>query len=151
MHPYLFPGLNAAPRVLDYLLHQIPMAKMDEPTHPMRFTPREVIAHMADWEEILLERIKLTVNAPGSEIFGIDEGVRATELGYSKWDWERQIEVFTKCRAKTVAYLESLTQEQWGHFSVHNEKGELSADDQANMLLGHDLYHIDQLIEVLQP
>ncbi len=123
---------------------------MDEPTHPMRFTPREVIAHMADWEEILLERIKLSVIAPGSEIIGIDEGVRAEELGYSKWDWERQIEVFSERRAITIAYFESLNPEQWTNFSNHNEKGKLSADDQANMLLGHDLYHIDQLVEVLK-
>ena len=28
---------------------------------------------------------------------------------------------------------------------VHPERGEMAVEDQANMLLGHDLYHIEQL------
>ena len=29
----------------------------------------------------------------------------------------------------------------------HAERGAMTLEDQANMLLGHDLYHIDQLSE----
>lgn len=149
MHPYLFPGLEASPRIIADIVRRIPVEKMDAPTHPNRFTPREVVAHMADWEPIFLERMRVTAHQPGSTIHGIDETQRAVDMGYSEWDWERQLELIAKHRADSIAFLKGLSPDQFGLHSVHNEKGALTIDDQANMLMGHDLYHIDQLLNVL--
>ena len=57
MNAYLFPGLEFGPRIVARLVEQIPAARYDERTNPSRFTLREAVAHLADWEPILRDRI----------------------------------------------------------------------------------------------
>ena len=147
MNFYLFPGLEFGPRIVARLVAQLPAGRYDEKTNPDRFTLREAVAHLADWEPILRERIAKAVANPETPIEGIDEGTRADELGYGSWNVKEQLEVFAKERANTIAYLKTLTPEDWGKAIVHNEKGRQTVSDQANQLLGHDLYHIDHLLE----
>lgn len=149
MHPYLFPGLRVSPKVVSQFLERIPEDRMDVPTHPDRFSPREVIAHLADWEPIFVVRMQQTLDHPGSTIMGIDEGEMAIRNGYSTSNWQEQLAIFVAEREKTIAYIQALSPEQLRIEAVHNEKGPLAVEDHANMLLGHDLYHIDQLFAVL--
>ncbi len=147
MNAYLFPGLEFGPRIVERLVAQIPASRHDEKTNPDRFTLREAIAHLADWEPILRARIEKAIAEPNSPVNGIDEGIRAEEQGYGSWDVAEQLAVFKKERAKTIATLQTLAPEDWGKAIVHNEKGRQTVADQANQLLGHDLYHIDHLTE----
>jgi hypothetical protein len=39
--------------------------------------------------------------------------------------------------------------EIWSVLASHPERGSMSFNDQANMLLGHDLYHVDQVSALL--
>jgi hypothetical protein len=149
MNPYLIPSLPTGPAVLEWLIRRIPDENWDTPTHPDRFTPREVIAHLADWEPILLGRMKQTLDQPGSLIVGIDEEKRAIERNYSDLDPLAEIERWKRSRDETILWLKALPPQAWTTVAMHNERGELSLNDQANMLLGHDLYHIQQLMVVL--
>lgn len=149
MNFYLFPGLEFGPRIVERIIAQIPPARYDEKTNPSRFTLREAVAHLADWEPILRARIEQGIAQPESPIQGIDEAVLAEEKGYGSWDVKEQLAVFTAERAKTIAYLRTLAPEDWDKAVVHNEKGRQTAADQANQFLGHDLYHIDHLTEYI--
>lgn len=147
MNAYLFPGLEFGPRIVERLVQQIPVGRYDETTNPARFTLREAIAHLADWEPILRGRIEQAVADPDSAVQGLDEGIRAVEQNYGTWDVKEQLAVFTAERAKTIAYLRTLSAEDWQKAITHNEKGRQTVADQANQFLGHDLYHIDHLTE----
>lgn len=149
MHAYQIPGLTFGPKILRRLVEQIPEARWDEPSPGDRFSPREVIAHLADWEPIMLGRLKTGVANPGGEVQVFDEGERAVERGYRKSDMHAELEKYERARADTVLYVQGLSSEQLQHRFLHPERGEMSVDDQANMLLGHDLYHIEQLLEFL--
>jgi hypothetical protein len=147
MNAYLFPGLEFGPRIVERLAAQVPAARHDEKTNPDRFTLREAIAHLADWEPILRDRIKSAVENPGSPVQGLDEGARAQEMNYRAMNVGEQIARFKEERAKTIQYLRSLPEDAWTRHILHNEKGRQTVADQANQLLGHDLYHIDHLTE----
>jgi len=149
MHPYLFPGLELTPKTLSRLVSQVPEKRYDEHTDPNRFTLREAIAHLADWEPIFLQRIQAGVDKPGAEIFGMDEGQRAIEKNYGSWDIQESLRIFAEARAQTVRYLKALTADQWKTTVTHNEKGPMTAYDQANMLLGHDIYHMEHASQFL--
>lgn len=147
MNAYLFPGLEFGPVIVERLVSQIPAARYDEKTEPSRFTLREAISHLADWEPILRDRIKLAVERPDSPVQGMDESVRAIERNYQGLDVQEQLSQFKQERAATIAYLRSLTTDDWSKAVVHNEKGRQTVADQANQLLGHDLYHIEHLTQ----
>lgn len=149
MNAYLFPGLEYGPRIVERLVAQIPVGRYDEKTNPDRFTLREAVAHLADWEPILRARIAKAIAEPDASIQGMDEGLRAQEMGYKDLDVRVQLATFTTERNITIAYLRSLKPEDWSKAITHNEKGRQTVSDQANQLLGHDLYHIDHLMEYL--
>ena len=146
MNAYLFPGLELSPRIVEQIVRQIPGARYDDKTDPERFSLREAIAHLADWEPILRDRIKLAVESPDSPVQGLDEGVRAKEMNYGTWDVTEQLRTFANERAKTIAYLKGLAPDDWSKAVLHNEKGRQTVMDQANQFLGHDLYHIEHLM-----
>lgn len=147
MNPYLFPSLDKGPVVIERLLGLIAPEKMDRPTHPGRFTPREVVAHLADWEPILLGRMRAAVQDSGSAIEGIDEGERALEMDYASLDWGAEARTYAERRNETISWLRNLSEGDWDKFVVHSERGKQTVYDQANLLLGHDLYHIEQLLD----
>lgn len=128
----------------------IPVDLLDTPTHEGRFTPREVIAHLADWEAILREeRMGRAVREPGCTIVPYDEELRAIEHGYATSDVGTQLARFAAERARTVAFIESLTAEQLSHAFHHPERGATNVNEHVAGMLGHDVYHIDQLTTLL--
>lgn len=149
MNFYLLPAIQFGPQVIQRLLSQLPHERLDQTLHPDRFTPREVIAHLADWEPIMRERIRTALTSPGSETPAYDEGQMALDHHYADLDPEAQIEVFIRERHATAALLRGLSGEEWEKYVHHPERGRQSVADMANALLGHDLYHIEQLTEYL--
>ena len=149
MHPYLLPVLELTPKTLERLISQVPEKRYDELTDPNRFTLRQAVAHLADWEPIFLQRIQAGVDKPGAEVFGMDESQRSVDKNYDSWDIKESLRTFAERRAQTVRYLQGLTAEQWQTTVRHNEKGPMSAYDQANMLLGHDIYHLEHASQFL--
>lgn len=150
MRSYIIHGLRATPEILRKLLELIPLDQIDMPTHPDRFSPREVVAHLADWEAILRdERMARAVREPGCVIAPYDESIRAIEQGYSTSDISIQLARFAAERARTVAFIESLTEEQRQIEFMHPERGPTTVGEHAAGMLGHDVYHIEQLMDVL--
>lgn len=149
MNPYLVPALEASCSVFERLLTLIAESRLDEPLVAGRFTPREVMAHMADWEPIMRERVLLAVRAPGSTIEVYDESAMATTHGYSATDPVEQFRLFHRERRATVAAIGAIDANDWSKVVSHPERGPLSAADLANLLLGHDMYHIEQLTAYL--
>lgn len=145
MHPYLFPGLQLSPLAIRRILDRLPPEALDARPDPDRFSAREVIAHLADWEPIMRARVEAAALQPGSRIEAFDEGRMALEHGYAASDPRERMEAFARERAVTVERLRELTPDQWRGAAFHPERGAQTAEDLANTLLGHDLYHIEQL------
>jgi hypothetical protein len=145
MNFYLLPAIELGPLTVGRLLRLIPAQRLDEALHPERFTPREVAAHLADWEPIMRERIRSAVTTPGATITAYDEGQMALDHRYRELDPHEQADRYRAERQSTAALIRSLTPEQWTNAVHHPERGRQSAEDLANLLLGHDLYHIEQL------
>lgn len=150
MNAYLPIGLPLAPSVYRRLTATIPASRYDEELVEGRFTPREVIAHVADWEPILRERMKTAIASPGAAIQGIDEGQMAIDHNYKGSNVEEQLRIFERERKITTEFINGLTPEDYDKFALHSERGRITVADMANMLLGHDIYHLDQLSAYLE-
>lgn len=151
MNPYLLPGLELSPVLLRRILERIPESEWDTPTEPDRFTFREAVAHLADWEPILRdERLKTALNQPGGTFAVYDESDRAIEKQYSTQDpWEALAE-FERERAKTVEFVRTIPREAYANRVIHPERGEMMLADVANMLIGHDLFHLEHFSQGLR-
>ena len=145
MHPYVVLGLDFGPVVIERLFRAIPSARREVPTGEGRFSPREVLAHLADWEPILRSRISTAVESPGSRVPVYDEDRMAIDHRYNESDPEEQIRLFAVERAKTTGLIKGLQPGQRSSTVIHPERGEISVDDIIGMLIGHDMYHVEQL------
>ncbi|MFI5386013.1 MAG: DinB family protein [Fimbriimonadales bacterium] len=149
MHSYLLPCLNFGPVVIQRLVARIAEPDLDKPLSENRFSPREIVAHLADWEPILRGRIRAAVEAPGSTIQVYDEGRMAIDHDYANTDIQEQSRLLRREREKTADYARSLNIEELKRTVTHPERGLMSAEDLVGMLLGHDMYHVEQLSEYL--
>jgi hypothetical protein len=143
---YVLSGLAASPAILHELLQDLTPAQADSRPDPERFTIREAIAHMADWEPIWLGRVEKILAEDSPEIENLDEGEFAIRNRYHETEVAEQAARFAEGRAALVAALRPLTSEQWLRVGIR-EWGPLSLDGFAAMILGHDGYHLQQVID----
>lgn len=148
MTHYVMLGLEFGPVIIERALRQIDERTMGKPTGEGRFSPREVAAHLADWEPILMGRIRQTVERPGSTLATYDEGQMSIDGNYAGSDPFEMAQAFAKHRKATAEYLRGLQPEDWNKRALHPERGEMSVKDWASALVGHDMYHIEQLTSV---
>jgi hypothetical protein len=144
---YLQGGLAATPIVLEQLCAGITTEEMDRQVDPERFTLREAIAHMADWEGVWEERISRMVEEDNPVLPGYDEGQWAIDHDYAHSDFAEQLDRFRAGREKLTALLASLGPEEWGRTCIREDIGPLTIGDLATLVLGHDGYHLRQVVE----
>lgn len=148
---YLMEGMSAPPNVLTHLLKGATDAELDRRPDPERFTLREAVAHLADWDTIWLERLTAMRDRDRPTIQGYDEGQLAVDHDYAHADVGDQLALFRERRERLMAFFRALTPEEWDRQGLHTELGPMSISDWAAQILGHDGYHLRQAVEWLQP
>lgn len=144
---YVLEALSATPLVLNRLLDGISDAEADSRPDPERFTIREAIAHMADWEPIWRERFVGIVEKENPDLPGYDEGQFAIDRDYAHSNLSEQLARFAEERAQLTAYIATVPREAWNRTAVHGEMGPITFHDLITLLLAHDGYHVKQVIE----
>jgi len=149
MNPYLLKGLEVTLKSIERITEEFRPGAFDIRPDQKRFSMREVIAHLADWEPIFLGRMKRALEAPGSTIESYNEEERAIQEDYASKSPHEQMNVWKTERRKTIDFLESISSEDWKKTVEHPERGALTIEDIAHTLVCHDLYHLEQLQEML--
>ncbi len=146
---YGLAALEGTPVVMLSILGKYPTNDpiWDRRPDPARFTLREAIAHVADWDEIFLARIKRTVSEDEPILPGIDESQIAIENNYASQDPVANLARFGANRKALVGYLNSLTPEQFERVGIRPEVGTIPIDLHVLYILAHDGYHTRQAAE----
>lgn len=145
--PYLLEGLASGPSVVETLIGRIAPQHYDTVASPDRFTVREIVAHLADWEAIWRERAEHGQAQTEGAVQAMDEGERAAAQNYATWDVEQSLAIYVQRRADFVARVRSLSAEEMERVYQHPQYGPVTVWVHCVMLAGHDLYHIQQLLD----
>ena len=145
MRDDLISALGASPKVFERLLRVFPKSRLDDRAEPDRFTPREVIAHLADWEQVILDRVRIANLRPGSPGTVEDPGERARSHHYMDKDVFHEAEVFESRRRTTLEYLRNLNEVDWKKTFIHLKMGEVTVEAYMVNILEHDMYHLEQV------
>ena len=106
----------------------------------------EVINHLADEEtEDFGMRLRLVLEDPAKEWPPLDPQRAVVERQYNMRDLRESLDRFVRERAKSVAWLRSLSQADWQIAYSHPRAGALKAGDLLCSWLAHDLIHIRQI------
>jgi hypothetical protein len=148
---YQLIALAGAPEVLSALLDHPEDSHLWDLLHePERFTLRESLAHLADWEPVARGRILKCLAEDKPFLTNWDEDQAAIDGGYYKLSPLESLEVFAKERQETVAVVSALKDEEWARPGVREGVGELSIERQVNLIIAHDGYHFKQVVDLLK-
>jgi uncharacterized damage-inducible protein DinB len=145
VHTYLLIALEAAPDLFDHLLRGLTQEEADRRPDPERFTIREVMAHLADWESVFTERMARTRSEDRPTLQGYDEGQWAVDHNYAHADPAAQARRFRERRRRMVALLRGLDPAEWERAGNHTELGPITLEAQAVLVAAHDTYHLHQI------
>src|SRR5579871_1815426 len=149
VNPYIRRALGSNPVIIERLVDQLPDSAFDARPDPERFTLREVLCHLADWEPFFLERLKGAATVDNFRITVYDEGQMAIDNDYAHQDPRDALKRYKSGRDAYLAYAASLPPEAIDRPAYHPEQGKLTAGDLINIVVGHDVYHIDQISAML--
>jgi hypothetical protein len=147
VYRYLLIDLESAPDVLALMLTGVTDSSIyDRRPDPERFTLREMIAHLADWERVFLGRLIQTRDDDNPTLQGLDEGQVALDNNYAQAAPAECLIRYRENRAKLVSFLRSLSPEQWARSGNHTELGPITITAQAVLIAAHDGYHREQTV-----
>ena len=125
-------------------LEGITEAELDARPAPDKWSPREIVHHLADSEMTSAIRLRKLIAEEGAIIDGYDQDQFARRLYYDR-PIRASLEAFRAARACTVELLERLTAEQWSRQGVHTESGAYSVTRWLEIYAAHAHDHADQI------
>ena len=144
---YVKNGLSATPIVLTSLNESTTPAELDNRPDPDRFTLREAMAHLADWEPIWKERIGRIRDESFPTLPDRDEEQMAIDNDYAHHDFDADLARFVSDRRELAATLATVTDEEWLRTAYREHVGEVTLFDSIVLILAHDAYHLRQFAE----
>jgi quercetin dioxygenase-like cupin family protein/uncharacterized damage-inducible protein DinB len=140
-------ALNIAPVVVDALLLDTRSRWFDIQVAAGRFTLREVVAHLADWEEIFYSRLLQLLHEENPVLVGIDEWQMSIDNDNTHADFDVSLRTYAERRRRLLETIDKLKTSEWEKTGVHTETGAISATDLLIHMSAHDSYHQEQVIK----
>jgi hypothetical protein len=133
------------------LIKGVPNARLTKRPAPGKWSVGEILAHLADSEIVAGYRMRSILGAPGTPIAAYDQDKWAAAENYAKHDPRASLDLYRTLREANLRLMKSLRTEQWKHFGMHAERGEESVEKLSQMMAGHDLNHLGQILAILAP
>jgi hypothetical protein len=146
---YLFKALIGTPVVVSALLGDRDDSDpiWDKRPDPERFTLREILGHLADWEPIWQDRISKTLRGDQPFLPSIDEGQLAIEHNYAGSSPTATLRRFSEGRQALVDFLGAIADDKWDLTCDREFVGVLTVQQLAFFALAHDGYHVRQVAD----
>ncbi len=148
-HSYLWRGVATNARVFGFLLHDLPLdsPRWDARPEADRFSLREVVAHLVDFDTVTRERFERIIREDNPELPDWDPTVAAAH--YSARDPQHGMEHLLLSRQELAQWLEGLSEPEWKRRGSRPRVGEFSVEEGTALFLGHDSYHLIQIAQWL--
>jgi len=142
---YLWRGVEFNARVVDFLLRGLPESspRWDARPDPQRFSLREVVAHLLDYDSVSRERFERIIREDKPEL--ADWNPTEAAGHYDARDPKHQIENLLVSRQELAVWLEGLSDKEWKRAGSRPRVGEISVEEGVALMLGHDAYHLEQI------
>lgn len=112
---------------------------------PGKWSMLEVLCHMADFETIIAQRIKLMLCFDSPELPDVDETAYAAGLYYMERDPAQELTVFVATRRQLLPVLKQLSVTQWSRLGRHSALGTVQLFDYFKSAAGHLDHHMKHM------
>jgi hypothetical protein len=115
-----------------------------------KWTPNEIIGHLADAEWVFGYRLRLILCEDEPTILGMDQDLWVTGQRHNDREPTELLEMFRGLRVFNLAIWRQMSASDLERNGQHNERGGESLGTMLRMAAGHDLSHIDQITRYLE-
>jgi hypothetical protein len=109
---------------------------------PGKWTTLECIAHIADFEPVLAERMKRIISHERPLLLVADENLFFTTLAYDHRDLEEELGVIDTTRKQMTRILKSLPKETANKAGIHSFKGLVTLEAVLTSAVNHIPHHV---------
>ncbi len=134
--------IAATPDRLQSYIGRLGPDRTEKPPAPGKWSPREVLCHLADAEVVFAYRLRQTLAEDHHVIQPFDQDKWAP--AYSAYDAAAALAVFSAVRNWNVALLRSAGPSALTKKVTHPERGEMTFETIIETMAGHDLNHLQQ-------
>lgn len=142
--------LRSTPKKIAKLVRGKSSARLTKRTSPDKWSPAEIIAHLAESELVFGHRLRLVLGENGTSIQAFDQDVWQSNAGYLKKHPKLGLDLFRVLRKANIALLKSLPKKRWEHFGVHSERGKENVARMVELFAGHDVNHFQQIEKMVK-
>ncbi len=136
----------AGPESLRRAIAGMSAADLDAAPIPGKWSTRQVVCHIADFEPVYADRMKWIVAEDQPPIPGADHNLFAERLAYAQRDMEEELQLIAVVRQNMARILKTLSEEQFQRTGLHSHDGEVSVANLLERITHHIPHHI-QLIQ----
>jgi hypothetical protein len=112
---------------------------------PNKWSPREIVHHLADSEMTSAIRLRKLLVETNTQIQGYDQEEFARKLHYGERPIEPSLMALQAARATTAQLLDLMSEEDWKRAGTHSESGAYSAEGWLEIYAVHAHNHADQI------
>lgn len=120
-------------------------AELDASPAPGKWTPRQIVHHLADSEMTSAIRLRLLIASDHAQIAGYDQDEFARRLYYRERSMAASLDAFRAARATTAEILDHLTEDEWSRAGTHSEIGAYSVETWLQIYGVHAHNHAEQI------
>lgn len=142
-------GLRETCTRLQEMLRQHPMRLWLERPQAQKWTPAEIVAHLADAELFFGLRLRLMLTGPEPLLPVFEQESLAARARYAEWPPLLALTRFRTRREETLELLERCSAEDLSRTGKHPRRGVLTVADLVAIMLAHDTVHLGQARERL--
>lgn len=114
---------------------------------PGKWSTIEVLAHIADFEPIMADRITRVIALPDPLLLAADETLFAKAMDYQSRDADEELAVIVSIRTKMARVIRALKPEQLKQTGVHSIRGLLTLEQVIQTVSNHIVHHLPFVLE----
>ena len=141
--------LGATARRLRAIVRDTPPDILRRRASSDRWSPVEIIAHLADVEIVASWRFRSILAHDGVPLQSFEQDEWATNLRYEATDPAESVELFEAARTGNLRLLRRVDPKRLENHGMHAERGRETAAHLIRLYAGHDLNHLKQLEPLL--
>ena len=135
--------IASTPARLEKLLHEMGAQRANQPWAPGKWSPRQIVCHLADCELAFGFRLRQALAEDHHVVQPFDQ--TAWSKTYAAYDAAAALATFAAVRRWNLAFLKALSPADLQKKMVHPERGEMTLETIVDTMGGHDLNHLAQV------
>lgn len=122
-------------------------AQVDAAPVPGKWSTRQIVCHIADFEPVYADRIKRVIAEDRPQMMSGDPDLFAARLAYGERDIETELQLIEACRKHVASILKTLPAEAFERVGVHSRDGDLTVTTLLKRVTNHIPHHAKFIAE----